>query len=973
MVRDFFLILSLVLCPLLVEAQVPFSFFHLEANEVFAGQPIHHLSQDNQGEIWIATGSGLVNMNGVRSKKYSIPDGVSSNDIRVILHNEDRSAWVATSGSLLKMTADRKFVPHGLSYLRENRIFDMIRDELGSVWFLGGEQVFCLDSIGNVQVWSKGETGLSGAWKIDHGYQNEGIRIISSLGRVQMTINGPSSVGEAMPFSGHEVLPYVEENKNDRRRYIVYRNELVLTLMGEDGSIYQPTTVLEAGLTSFFVDKEGNMWAGTQADGLYMISHLQAKMLFDHLERALKDNQNSESGIVTKTILAEDGLSLLSDNRVLQSGAVFEQWQLPVEENIQNLIKIEEGWIAASPASLFYTKGAGGSVHQLALPGITHLGKSANDQVLMCLGNRFHYQIEAVKLQEFFQSPSPVSWLAANVDWTQESFSEKAIKGPDGTWIILVEGGIIIKPADKAREEIGAVSVSGEYLDIISLDSSIVLACVRQGVFQVFEDGQPRVNSLDESLWSYGSVSAVFADRDNQKIWVLTTEGVVQFDQINTLSPTSEGYLIPGTAPIPKTFASASISPDGLDVLIQDEIWTVSVPILPANPPIDLNVNCVYVSGSDCIRPWEGIHTFPSDSSEIVIDFSIGSFSFLQSQVLEYQIDGKTWIPIEEETIELDKLDIGEYRLFLRLRSGNVILSEPTEVLAFIIAPPFYQSWWFVFIAAIMLVGLIWSGMNLYYGESERKKLEILVEQRTRDLDDSIVELQQKNQDLEQFAYITSHDLKSPLRGMIGHLQLIEKKYSDALGDQGRQSMVHAVAEAKRMYEMVNDLLDFASVGSEKLTKRKVTLDHLLKNLVIGMSRQLKEIEGQIEIGPMPVVDVVPGQWETLFRNLIENGLKFNTSPNPLISITYKKELERYHFIISDNGIGMDEKYQEKAFELYGRLNPEYPGTGIGLAICKKVVERHGGEIWIVSNPGEGTAFHFTVPIGESEKESNRK
>lgn len=973
MVRELFLILSLVLCPLLVEAQVPFSFFNLEADEAFAGQTIYHLSQDYQGEIWIATGSGLVNMNGVRIQKYSIPDGLSTNDIRVVLHNRDGSAWVATAGALLKMTTDRKFRPHGLPFLRENRIFDMIRDELGSVWFLGGEQVFCLDSLGNVNAWSKGETGLSGAWKIDHGYHHNGIRILSSSGKVEVTANGPSPVRNSIMFSGHEIQPYPQENVSGHRKYIEFEDKLVLALLAEEDSISHEMIVLASDLRDVFVDKEGNMWAGTQSNGLYMISHFQVNMLFDHLERALRDNQNSENGIVTKKILAEDGLRLLSDNRVLQSGVVPDQWHLPVEEQIQSLIKIDKGWIAASPASLFYTKGAGDSVHRLALPGISHLEKSANDEILICLGDRFHYQIKLDKLQDFFQAPSPNIWLSSNTDWAQEGFSRKGIRSSDGSWVLLVDGGIIVKPAELAKEAAGDISIAGDYLDIIPWDSATVLAYTKQGDFLVLKNGIPDFNSGEAFSWPYGPVSDIIADRNSQTIWVLSKQGIIRFDGIKSLAKSPGGHLISGTSPIVKSFRSAAISNDELIVLINDEIWTVSVPKLPVVPKISLRADCVSISGAACMTPWKGIRKLPSDSAEISIDFSIGSYAFLASQVFEYQIDGENWIPIQGGRISLPNLSIGEYHLFLRLRSGNSILSESTEVLAFIIAPPFYQSWWFVFIAAILLVGLIWAGMNLYYGENERKKLEILVEQRTRDLDHSIIELQQKNQDLEQFAYIASHDLKSPLRGMIGHLQILERKYSDVLGAQGRQSMSHAVGEAKRMYEMVNDLLDFASVGSEKLTKRKVTLDHLLQNLIVGMGRYLKEINGHVEVGPMPVVDVVPGQWETLFRNLIENGLKFNTSAKPLISITHEEIEGAYHFVVSDNGIGMDVKYQEKAFELYGRLNPEYPGTGIGLAICKKVVERHGGEIWIVSEPGKGTAFHFTVPIAKQEGEKRRK
>lgn len=967
MVRSLLLIL-LMACSLWIQAQIPFSFSYLNAGQDFTHHPVHHISQDQAGQIWIATGRGLVNMNGIRSRMYMIPDSLSTYDTRVMLHNQDGSAWVATAGPLLRLTPEKEFIPHGLAYIRENRIFDMVRDESDKVWFLGAEQVFCLDSLGNVRTWSKGETGLSGVWEIDQHHLNEGIEIVTSTGRVRMTEKGALKVDGSDKTREFDVSSYGYGNKSEQRGYFFDKKQLSLALRGRDDiNALQTMTVLRSDLLSVFLDKEGNIWVGTQSEGLYMISQIQVEMVFTQLERKQSDSKISGSDDSKRVILGENGLSLTTGNQVLLSGEISAQWQLPVEEEIHHLKRFKTGWLAASSSSLFYCGDQGGPVLQLSLPGITSLDKAANEQVLICRENRYHYQFESIRLKELFQSVSPVTWLSSNTNWTQEGFSYKGIRSSEGTWVILVHGGIIIKSTEEAREQIGVLSVEGDYLDIVSLDSTTILAAATQGGFLSFKNGEPIFSSFSNSYWSYGPVSAVLMDRDRQKLWILAKQGVVRFDGLDSLGQSTTGYLIPGSDLLVKERTSAAISDNGLDILHKGDVWPISVPSPSMIPGIDLMVTCISVAGAPCVRPWKGVRNFSSDSNAFTFEFSIGSYSFLKSQVLEYQIDGENWLPVEEGSISFYNLPVGEYHLLLRLRSGSTILSEPSEVLAFAVGPPFYQSWWFVFITAIMLVGLIWAGMNLYYGETERKKLEVLVEQRTRDLDHSIKELQQKNQDLEQFAYITSHDLKSPLRGMIGHLQLIEKKYSEQLGVKGRQSMSHAVGEAKRMYEMVNDLLDFASIGSEKLTKRKVTMDYLLKNLIVGMKRQLKEIGGQIEVGPMPVVEVVPGQWETLFRNLIENGLKFNNSTIPTIRISQEKHGEKYYFRVSDNGIGMDDKYQEKAFELYGRLNPEYPGTGIGLAICKKVVERHGGEIWIVSSPDEGTTFHFTVPILDSE------
>lgn len=968
MVKYLCLILSLLSWSQPMWAQTPFTFFHLNIGETLPESPVYHISQGYNDEIWIATGKGVLNLNGTRSKMYAIPSGYSANDVRTILHNEDGSAWVATAGPLLKMTADREFVPHGIPYIREGRIFDMVQDASGIIWFLGAEQVFCLVSPGNSKVWSKGESGLQGSWKFDRDFDGEGILIISESAQVNMTIDGPTQIprSDGELISGSDV--YHHGSQASSRKYAFDENTLSLELSVDnevDSSLSM--SVLEGQFTTVFVDKEGNMWVGTQHEGVYMLSRSQVEMVYEHLLLAHREDTDRDDAF---SALGGQGLWLSDRNRILKRRGFAEEWTFLDNESILSVASIQDGWIASSATTLYYDNGAG-DVKNISLAGITSLGLTADEQVLLSLGNRFHYQVDPALLPELLNSPEPTSWLRTQSSWTQEGFSQKGIMTIDGTWYVLVEGGIIIKTSGQAGEVSGEISGTGDYSELSSLDSITVVAAKRSGGLSVFQHGKQLHASAVDSSWPYGAISGLHVDEEG--IWVLTELGVVRYAGIQSVLTSSEGYLFPGTAQLVKESTAVVLGKHGLDLLVQNEIWTVLVPNLASFSTIELSLDCIYISGSSCIKPWNGLRKVPEDSTDFVFEVSTGSYSFLESQQLEYSLNGKTWIPVEKGVIELNSLPVAEYHLWLRLRSGDLVLAETSEALGFIITPPFYESWWFVFLAAIMMVGLVWAGLNLYYGETERKKLEILVEQRTQDLDASIIELQQKNEDLEQFAYIASHDLKSPLRGMIGHLQLLERKYIKVLGKQGKESIQHAVGEAKRLYEMVNDLLDFASVGSEKLEKRWVTLDNMLKNLILGMKIQLNEINGQVLADPMPVVMVVPSQWEALLRNLIENGLKFNNTSTPEVRISYEEKDGMHLFCIADNGIGLEEKYHAKAFELYGRLNPEYPGTGIGLAICKRVVERHGGTIWMESTLGKGTSFFFTLPQHTTEEESTAR
>jgi len=246
---------------------------------------------------------------------------------------------------------------------------------------------------------------------------------------------------------------------------------------------------------------------------------------------------------------------------------------------------------------------------------------------------------------------------------------------------------------------------------------------------------------------------------------------------------------------------------------------------------------------------------------------------------------------------------------------------------------------------------------------SEERAVLRILEERTRDLARS-------NADLEQFAYVASHDLREPLRMVSSFLGLLERRYGAGFNEEARQFIDFAKDGARRMDQLILDLLDFSRIGRENLALASIPLrlplDRALANLAVGIS----ESAATIEIASACTTVTVrgdPSQLTSLFQNLIGNALKYRAPDRPpRVILSVRRDGEDWDVTVADNGIGIEPDYFERIFRLFQRLHNReaYDGTGIGLALCKKIVERHGGRIWVESTPGTGSVFHVTLPVG---------
>ncbi len=259
---------------------------------------------------------------------------------------------------------------------------------------------------------------------------------------------------------------------------------------------------------------------------------------------------------------------------------------------------------------------------------------------------------------------------------------------------------------------------------------------------------------------------------------------------------------------------------------------------------------------------------------------------------------------------------------------------------------------------ALIIVGIVVSFLSEHISKREVEFNEIMED------------LKRSNEDLQQFAYVASHDLQEPLRAIVSFSQLLEDRYQDKLDKDGKE-FIHFITDgAKNMNTLIKDLLLYSRITTHAQPSKLTSLEQILKEALFNLQESIKESGAVISHDELPILKVDKTQFIQLFQNLISNAIKFRKQESPKIYVGVKKVNDEWLFSVTDNGIGIESKFFDKLFNIFYRLHTkeEYPGTGIGLPICKKIVQRYGGKIWVDSEFGKGSTFYFTI-IPEKNKD----
>ncbi|HEX5219673.1 MAG TPA: ATP-binding protein [Verrucomicrobiae bacterium] len=259
-----------------------------------------------------------------------------------------------------------------------------------------------------------------------------------------------------------------------------------------------------------------------------------------------------------------------------------------------------------------------------------------------------------------------------------------------------------------------------------------------------------------------------------------------------------------------------------------------------------------------------------------------------------------------------------------------------------------------------VFIFLTWWGVNsLHRMDSKRRQAE-------RELQDTAAKLSRSNADLEQFAYVASHDLKEPLRAIGGSVQILQERYQNTLAPEAAQVIRHTVEGTQRMQTLIDDLLAYSRLTTREAPLEPTDCSAVVDEVLSNLSQAIAESKAIVTRDPLPTVKADQIQLLQVFQNLISNGIKYRSQRTPKIHVGVEDRGNDWLFVVRDNGIGIAPQYAERIFRIFQRLHTrkEYSGTGIGLAICKKIIERHGGKIWVESELEEGSTFNFTLPKG---------
>lgn len=257
----------------------------------------------------------------------------------------------------------------------------------------------------------------------------------------------------------------------------------------------------------------------------------------------------------------------------------------------------------------------------------------------------------------------------------------------------------------------------------------------------------------------------------------------------------------------------------------------------------------------------------------------------------------------------------------------------------------------------------------LLLGYQRLKKTNELLKTKTKLIEKQNIALEESNKELEQFAYVASHDMREPIRTISSFNSLLKRRYANVLGERGLEFVNFIGDASSRLDIMLTDLLDYSRVNTQNSNQSLVNLTDTAFSAAKNLTVKLRGQDVKLNVSNLPDVKVNPIQMERLFQNLIANGVKYNDKQEKIININYRDNEDAHIISVNDNGIGIAPEYKDKVFEIFRRLHgtSEYEGSGIGLATCKKIVERHNGEIWLDSKPTEGTTVYFSIPMHRNE------
>ncbi len=999
------------------------NFEHIGVEDGLPSSTVYTAFQDSKGYMWFGTEAGLSRFDGYDFTNYTITDNLPANDIFQLKEDTAGRIWILSLGHLSYYYQDSIYQ---LKYpeLEGIRIFSIEFNHQNEICIATKGTIYQLDTAFQIKSYPVLDASImtlySGMWIRPHApTQSIWINFRDSLREVNKKYPPIHLVGS--PITGHRKV-FMDIIKPDS---ILYGTKEGLMLYdGNQGSrlLYKPpdkrfnfesiSNLLHdnrhnvwlghlshgclrfspdlkkvehffpnIGISHIFKDREGNLWFTSLGDGIYLLpwnqnivnNYQNPPLLPDNnIQSLLKDYQGklwlgTKNGYVIRFEPPTSKTYRLSDY-------ANEDYYC----RIMDIINLPDSSIllGTDKGLCLYRKGRFLFTDFLIAVKDIDIDKESNEIWIACSNSavRLHYSylIDSLFTVEHssFQADNEThrqhisTKEQVNLIYPSRAFAVCTDKG--GTAWIGNNQGLHYYNGDSVIHPVSANKLLNISIAKIQTSTNAPLLWIAtQGGGLVIKRGE-EVRNINTKNGLAGDMCHDLYLENDSTIWLATNRGVHKIiyqdfdthDYTITHFDTKDGLLSNAIHDVlvqnDKIYVGTT---QGLSIFEEPENTKQSV------PPPPVYINRLRINAIDTVL--QDHYQLNSIQNDLMIDFVGLYYKNFEDIDYYYRLEGidADWQHTRATSIRYNSLPAGDYVFKVKAINKLGIESEQVPQFTFSISLPWWRNWWFILGNLLFLFAIAYIILQAVLTARYNRRLKLEVQEKTQQLEKNIIELKRSNEHLQEYAHITSHDLKEPLRSISGFIQLIDYRYKDTVDTEIKEYIGYTITGVKRMESLINALLEYSKVNRKLIELEEVNVDELLHQVTKSLHSLIKRREVRVEIQDLPTIIADRQQLSQLFQNLIQNGIKFNKSPQPSIHISYEEQSQYWTFRVTDNGIGIAKEYQEKIFTLFKRLHTqsEFEGTGTGLSICKRIVERHGGNIGVESEPNKGTTFYFTI------------
>ncbi|NNV56284.1 ligand-binding sensor domain-containing protein [Limnovirga soli] len=986
------------------------SFTHyLYGNSIF----INDIFEDHQKQLWIATKGGLYVFNKITNrftlfKHYShAANSLADDYVYDIAEDDTHHMWLATINGLNKYDPVKKAFTlyhhnaNDKNSIGSNWIKTVFKDRKGRIWIgtqgsgvsmfnaatnnfthyrhysndknsISHNDILCFGEYGNGDLWIGTENGGINFFDEQHQkfvcYKNDEFDIgsISNNSIYSIYRDDIGNMWVGTWSNGVNFLPVVPE-----------KFEKYTHISGKKNSLSNSSVL------SIACDARNNLWIGTDGGGLNNIDFVSG------LIRRFTFKPGKENAVNADYVLS---VVNIDDQRL----------GLGYQREGMDILNTQTRKVEAH-VPLYSDKSSGQEY------SANTLYKDRNGKIWIGSwgGGLYCYDTKTKQLACFKNNTKDKTSLI-------NDFINCILQDNDGNYWIGTDVGMDKLDVDKqvfihylqSPQQKG--SISNNLVQNIFQDTKGRLWIATGGGLNLYDYATNTFKAFTEANGLPDDMIESILQDQNGNLWISTDNGIAEFNPETSAIITTYG-LADGLQGNEFKMASSYRNvdgemffggPNGLNVFHPDKMpFNNHVPSVYITKLLLYN-KAVEIGDNDQILTKDISETKEIIVSHLLMDisFEFAALNYISPEKNQYayRLEGfdDNWNNVgTKRSATYTNLDPGTYTFTVKGTNNDGVWNEKGASIKVIVTPPFWQTWWFILLAIAWICLLIFAfyrfrvnviehqkvqleqkikeqtAQLIFLNDNERKarleaeKATLESERARQEADLANIELVAKNKELEQFAYVVSHDLQEPLRTTTSFIQLLEKHFHGQTDETTSRYLYFIRDAADRMKVLIKDLLEFSRIGANALLG-KIDCNAILHNVLVDIDVAVKEANAQIHADTLPVLYGYATEIKLLLQNLIVNAIKFSRKDvEPRIYITVAEQTDTWLFTVKDNGIGIDNKFYDKIFVIFQRLHSKgvYEGSGIGLSHCKKIVSMHKGKIWVESTPGEGSTFYFTI------------